>query len=271
MKLNFKILVRAALISTSLCAPAAFGQTVDDDSSVQTVALSVDTQEFSKGRGSFRSATLEYKFELDDTTVLLSPTIGERKAGALRATSLGLGATVYHDWSDKVSTRSHIFVSESDPVFAEIDAAQDISFHIAPKTTMTAGLRWARYAGGRDVSFASLGARYYFHGGSVAYRATRTKASGQGAFLAHMVNLNVNDPHGGGKTQLWLSTGAASLTRAQFDQGFSGDDHAATVQRTQPLSEDFSLIATAGISSYALPVGRYTGANFGLGLAFKLD
>ena len=143
---------------------------------------------------------------------------------------------------------------------------------VAKNTAVTAGVRWAEYFGGREATFLSLGARQYFRGGSVAYRLTRTSADGQKAFYAHLVNLTIKD--GGdsdGKTQLWASTGAASLARAQFDASFSGKDRAFLIQRTQPISPSLALLISGGISSYAAPTGRFTGTNIGLGLTADLD
>jgi hypothetical protein len=85
------------------------------------------------------------------------------------------------------------------------------------------------------------------------------------------VNLTVNDGQGKGRTQLWLSTGAAVLARSQLDDSFAKNDRAFMLQRIQPLSHNLSLIPSAGLSSYANPGGRYTSTNLGLGLSMSLN
>ena len=252
-------------------APSAMAQSAEPDHAKHSVTAIAETQELSQDRGSMRSARIEYKFDDGDTTVLVAPTIGVRSAPQRKDTSLGIDATIYQEWSDVVSSRTHVFVSENKPVFAHLDLAQDLTARIASHTTLTAGFRWAEYHGGNEVTFVSLGIRQYFKGGSVAYRVTRVNPDRQDAFYAHLINLTINDAHGRGKTQLWASTGAASLARAQFDENFAANDHAVMVQRTQPLSKDLALIALAGVSSYATPTGRYTGVNLGIGLTADLN
>lgn len=269
---KFHALTLAALTSPLiLVAPAALAQEPAESNTPQTIGLMAETQDFSGGRGSLSTVQLDYKLLINDTTVLFSPVIGERRSPADTQSALGLGASIYQNWSDNVSTRSHIFVSEDKSVFAHIDVAQDITVLIADRTAITAGARWAEYFGGREAIFLSLGARQYFKGGSLSYRITRVKTDGQDAFFSHLVNLNINDSTGNGKTQIWASTGAASLSRSQFDANFSGDDHAIMVRRTQPLFGNIALVAQAGLSSYAAPLGRFTGTNLGLGLTASVD
>lgn len=256
------------LLAGLISATQASAQSDRPDQSVQIVA---ETQDFSDGQGSLRSVTLEYKFDAGDTTVLFTPAIGERRAGAIRDTSLGGGVTVYHDWSETFSTRSEVFISEDEPVFAHREIAQDLTLKVAHSTTMTLGGRWAQYAGGRDVAFLSLGARRYFRGGSVAYRLTLTDPEGQGSFVGHLFNLSLSD--GGtstGKTQLWLSAGESSLNRSLMVDTFSGEDYAAMLKRTQPLTSQIALIAGAGVASYDRPAGRITSTTFDLGLSFGI-
>ena len=182
-----------------------------------------------------------------------------------------MGGAVYHDWSDRVSTRTQAFVAEEEPVFAHLDFAQDVTVKVIESTTVTAGARWAEYFAGREVTFFSLGARRYFKGGSVAYRLTRVNPDNRGAYFGHLASLSVNDGHGKGKTQLWLSTGAASATRLQLEGDLAGKDRALILQRTQPLSDKLSLIALAGVSSYANPGNRVSSTTFGLGLSVAID
>src|SRR5205085_6298392 len=73
----------------------------------QTVTAGAETQEFSDDLGSLRSASLEYKFSNDDTTVTLTPTVAERRAPGFRESAVGGGATLYQDWSSRISSRTH--------------------------------------------------------------------------------------------------------------------------------------------------------------------
>jgi YaiO family outer membrane protein len=235
-----------------------------------SVEISAESQDFSKGYGSLRSVKLEYRVDFADTTVTFSPTIGERRVSGSGVTAVGFAATVYHDWSDTISTRTRAFIAEDRPVFASVDLAQDVSVKLADKTVATVGGRWARYFGNQDVYFVSGGLRQYFKGGSVAYRLTWVKPEGRDAFLAQLATLTLNDGRGSGKTQLWLNYGGASFDRT-IDSSFSGKDYGGLVQRLQPIDKTLSLSLSAGIESYARPAGRVEGTKLGLGLQFSLN
>jgi YaiO family outer membrane protein len=237
----------------------------------QTVTAAAETQEFSDNFGSLRSASLEYKYANDDTTVTFTPTVGERRAPGFRDTAVGGGVTLYQDWSSRVSSRTHAFVAEDSPVFAQYDFAQDLTFKVGGNTAVTLGGRWARYFGHQEVTFLSAGVRQYFKGGSVSYRLTRVDPQGRSAYLAHLANLSVNDPKGAGRTQLWLSAGEASLTNSQLQANFSGEDYGAVIQRVQPLTDRISLIPMVGYSYYDRPGGRLEAFNLGLGIALGID
>ena len=271
MKKRTLFVASLLLLGHGFTIPMAVAQTAGTDEPKQAILLSAESQDFSKNRGSLRSVRLEYKFEDGDTTVLAGPSVGERTAIGQSDTSLGFEGTVYQDWSKNVSTRTHLFVAENNPVYAHINVAQDITVRVAHRTTMTAGVRWAEYFGGRDVTFLSVGGRRYFKRGSIAYRFTWTKAEGREAFIAHLANLTLNDSHGKGKTQLWLSTGTASLARSQFDDNFARNDRAFLIQRTQPVSLNFSVVPSFGLSSYGYAGGHYTSTNLGLGLLIALN
>lgn len=240
------------------------------DSAAHSVQVFAEQEDYSDDLGTLKSVTLEYKFVDEDMTVVFTPAIGERSTPTFSETAFGVGAAVYLNLSDKVSTRTFIAAAEDEPVFANRQIAQDITFSTSSKTTLTVGGRWARYNGDRDVYFVSGSGRYYFNGGSVSYRLTYVDPEGSDGFLAHLVNLSINDKNGRGKTQLWLGAGSSALDRAQAQIGFSGEDYSATLRRLQPLSNQFSLIGQVGVTSYETPTGRITSTNLGVGLQLDL-
>jgi YaiO family outer membrane protein len=261
-----------ALAASFVLPASAFAQDVPDQPSdtKQSIGASVETQDYTKGYGSLRSAKIEYRVDFADTTVTFSPTIGERRVSGSSVTALGADATIYHDWSDTISTRTRAFIAEDRPVFANLDFAQDVSVKLADKTVATVGARWARYFGNQDVWFVSGGLRQYFKGGSVAYRLTWVKPENRAAFLAQLASLTINDGRGRGKTQLWANYGGASFDRA-LDSSFTGKDYGGLVQRIQPIDKSLSLSLSAGLESYARPAGRIEGTKLGLGLNYSLD
>lgn len=231
------------------------------------VTASAETQQLSRDFGSVNTVRLEYKVEDGDTTVVFTPKAGERRIGSFDRSAVGVESALYHRWGGGVSTRTAVAVAQDRGVFAHLDVAQDVTVALFDRTTLTVGGRVARYQFDQDVIFASVGVRRYFDGGSVAYRLTRADPDSRDAFLAHMVDVSVRDGEGAGQTRLWLSTGAAAQMLTEFDRDPDAQDRGAQLQRTQPLTPRISLIALAGVSSYARSAGRVTGANFGLGVA----
>ncbi len=249
------------LASTVALSPAATAGTPK-----QSVSAAAETEDFSQDLGSLRSVKLEYKLEAEDTAVTFTPVLGERRSPAASETSIGAGLAVYQNWSANLSTRTAVFISEEDPVFAQYDVAHDVSAKVARDTIVTIGGRWARFFGEQDVYFASTGARHYFKRGSVAYRLSVIDPEGRQPFLAHLVNFSLKDNKGQGQTRIWLSAGEASFSRPQLGDQFDGSDIGGVIQRIQPISEKLALALTTGFNRYGRPGKDVTSTTFGLGL-----
>lgn len=249
-----------------LASTAAYSPLAASGTQNQSISASVETEDFSQDLGSLRSVKIEYKLEAEDTTVTFTPLVGERKGPAASETSVGAGLGVYQDWSADFSTRTAVFISEEDPVFAQYDVAQDFTLKVAKETVVKVGGRWARFFGDQDVYFASAGARHYFKRGSIAYRLSLIDPEGRQPFLAHLVNLSLKDSKGKGQTRFWLSAGEASFSRPQLGDQFDGSDIGGVVQRVQPISNSLALTVTTGLNRYGRPGKDVTSTTFGLGL-----
>jgi YaiO family outer membrane protein len=255
-------------LPVTLAVAAIPVQTLAADQPSNSIEVEAQTQDFNKGFGSVNTLRLDYKFEDDNTTVTVSPEAGERRAAGQSRSALGIGATFYLDVTQTLTTQTSVAIAEDEPVFAQYDLAQDVTFKLVPQTTGTVGVRWARYFGNRDVYFANAGFRYYFSGGSVAYRLSYVDPDNRGDFLAHLVNLSLKDAEGDGMTQLWLSAGSSSIDRTPLDEEFSGEDYGAFLRRVQPISGPIDLIAGAGFTSYDRPDDRITAWKFALGFGY---
>ena len=258
----------AILVCTSLAISTASHA---NDKSVQTVSVNAQSQDFNQGFGSLRTTSLEYKYKGKSSTFVVTPIVGKRDSATVKETAFGAGVAFYHDWSSTLSTRTEAFVAEDKSPFQHLDIAQDFTGKLGKNTTMTVGARWARYAGGQDVWFVSGGARQYFKGGTVAYRLSWTKPNTLSGYLSHLASLTINDGHGKGKTQLWLSSGSAYLATSQLPDSFRGNDRAALLQRVQPINDRMALSLSLGLSSYDRPVSRVTATTVGLGLSIQLN
>lgn len=249
----------------AFAAPGAALAT-SDAAGERSVAVVAETQDLSEGEGSRDTLRGTFRTVDGDATVVLGAAIGERRAPGVAETGFGLAGTLYYAFDNGVSTRTHIAIADDSPVFASRDIAQDVTFRVLPQTTATLGVRWARYFGSQDVYFISAGARRYFEQGSVSYRLSYVSPDGRDSFAAHLVNVVLNDANGDGRTQLWLSAGAASFDSLQIPDTFSGEDYGAMLRRVQPLTDSLNLIASLGMASYDRPGDRVTSTSVGLGV-----
>lgn len=264
MKIKSFNLLLSAAAALQISAPA-FAK------AESTASVTVEDREFNKGQGSVKSIKMEYMRVSDTTTIILEPQISERRSLAGKASEFGGEATVYQKWSPTFTTRTSIVVSEDNGIQPGLNLVQDLTFKVAKSTTTTLGARYARWQG-IEVTFYSGGLRQYFKGGSVSYTLTRAAPNKNKAFFAHLANLSLQDgPGKASKTSLWLSYGGSSETRTPLGARLSGKDAGVTVQRTQPISKDFSLIPMVGYSRFAVSSGYLSSFNFSLGIRLNVD
>lgn len=237
----------------------------------QSVRIEFERLDLSDDYGTLETLKAEYKAVLDDVTVVVTPQAGWRENATTDVSAVGANLSLYYDLASNLSGHTEVGVAEDKPVFARYQVGQELTLKVARNTTVTGGVRYANYFGDRDVMFYSLGARQYFKGGSVAYRATLVDPDNHEAFVSHLVNLSVNDPQGRGKTQMWLSAGGTAIERQALDGDFTGTDYSGTLRRLQPLTKKLDVILSAGLTSYDRPTGRTLGNSVGLGLQLDVD
>lgn len=261
-----------AMIAALLLPAAAQAQGEEPSSNAnQSVRIEFERLDLTGEYGTFESLEVEYKAVMDDTTVVITPEYGWRSSIAGDDQAARVSASIYHDFSDSLSSRTYLSLSENEPVFARYEVGQDLTVKVAENTTVTGGVKYARYYNDRDVMFYSLGARQYFRGGSVAYRATLVDPDNHESFVSHLANLTLNDPQGRGKTQMWLSAGGTALERQALDGDFTGTDYSGTLKRVQPLTKDLDVVVSAGLTSYDRPSERRLGSSIGVGLQLDVD
>lgn len=257
----------ALVFAAGLSAPAVAGPAAARPASA--MELTVAVQDLGGGRGTLSTATAELRTITPVGAWSLAPTLGHRDQGGSVSTAAGAAIGWRRDWSHRIATSSELFVGEAGGPFAEASLAQALTARVRHSTTLTAALRWSRYAGGLDVWFASGEARRYFRRGSAAYRLTWIKPADRAGYASHLLSFTLNDPAGRGRTQLWLSEGQASLAPANAPDGFRGHDRALQLRRVQPLGPRLGLSLAGGLASYDLPGGAVTSRNVGLGLSLE--
>lgn len=262
MKTMTRTPLACALFALSTPALASNGQ------SVQVVA---ETRDYSDGYGELNTIVAELAVKQGSTTIVIEPRWGERVISSASWSAAGIGATLYQRFSPGLYTTTRIAAAQNEPVFAELNAAQDVTVRVARSVTATFGARYSRYYGKRDVYFLSSGVRYYFKRGAIAYRLSHIDPDHKNPIWAHLVQVTMNDGAGNGKTQLWLGAGGNALEDAVFVDHATGDDYSVYLRRYQPITDKIDLIGNLGIASYDRPGGRITAPTFGVGLRLALD
>ena len=255
-----KKLVAAALLG--LFSSAAHAARTD-------VELRNNFTDYSKGFGNRRETSFGSTFDLGATAFTFTGTQGRRKFGGESFSAVRGAATVYHDWSDRLHTRTSIGLSENKPVFAARELSHDFNYKLRDNLVATVGGRVARYAGGRDVRSVSAGGTYYFGGGFVTYRYSRYDTDRLGTSNGHMATFRLKDSGGRGSTQLWLGAGTSLHDQEASLAGTRGKFRSLTLQRVQPIAGPLALSLSLGRTQYDLANAKYHGTSAMLGLSFS--
>lgn len=237
------------------------------EAGMDKATMAIEHIDYSNGHGQRNVASLETVGSFGATTLVLGAAAGRRDYGNDVAFSASrLQATVYHDWNQKISTRTLVGLSTDDPVFANREVAHDLNFKVIPNTVLTAGGRYSKYYDGVHVTALSAGASYYFSRTTVTYRYTDYRLSSGRDSHGNLLSLRVKDAAGGGSTQLWLGKG----TSVHWDDGLpelrDGEVKSATIRRVQPLTQKVSLDLSMGKTWYETPIAKFEGLSARIGV-----
>jgi YaiO family outer membrane protein len=252
------------LLAPALLACASIANAAD-----QKVSVSTEQTSYSGGFGKRLETSVESTTDLGRTGFTVNVAHGKRDIGDDHVKSLRLGATVYHDWSDKFYTRTTMGISSNKPVFATRELAHDFNYKLLPNAVATVGAKYARYHGGVDVLSWSAGASWYFKGGFVSYRFSTYDVDRLGKNHAHLASFRLKDPKGEGYTQLWAGAGSSLHDQEVLLAGSKGKFRSLALQRVQPLRGPVSVNLSLGRAWYDTPTGDYRGTTASVGLAIS--
>lgn len=230
--------------------------------------LSSDYVDYSGTHGNRHENSLEATSDFGATAVVLSGTHGRRKFGAESFSAVKASATVYQDWTDRFHTRTQVAVSSNDPVFANREVAQDLSYKPVHGLTVTAGGKYARYHGNTDVYSWSLGGSAYLPGMILSYRYSSYDIERLGDSHGHLASLRLRDPKGSGSTQLWVGSGTSLHEDEPFAAALKGKQRGVMLQRVQPIGGGVALVLGAGRTWYSTDLNDYTGTRATLGFTY---
>jgi YaiO family outer membrane protein len=234
-------------------------------------SFSLDTErtKYTGALGSRDAASLEGTSDFGNTALSLSLSRGKRKTDEGSYSAVRAAGTIYHDWNDRVYTRTTVGVSSNQPVFATREVATDLNFKPAAGVVLTAGAKRARYFGNRDVASLSAGGSLFFSRGFVNYRFTSYDAEHTGQAKGHLATIRLRDGKGSGATQLWLGTGTSLQEEEPLLGGQEGKYRSASLKRVQPISARLAVSLSLRRTWYNTALSDYRGTTASVGLTYS--
>jgi YaiO family outer membrane protein len=261
MKLHyFSVPILIALAGSAHAAPLL---------NLRKIAASVDGEylSYSGDFGSRRVVNAESRLDTGTTVVSLGLSQGSRKAGGDDFNATRVTATVVHNWSSRLSTRTSASIASDQPVFVTRELIQEVSFKPLPKTVLTVGGRYARYFGGIDALAWSVGAAQYFRGGMVSYRFSSFDVSHLGRSTGHLVSAKLQDPYG--SNQLWFGHGTALHDAVWLSEPEKGRYDNIEYRRVQPITSGVGLMLGVSRIWYKAEGAKFHGTGVRAGLVFS--
>jgi YaiO family outer membrane protein len=268
--------MRSSLLLPALLAPfssAAYAALPSPKAkpnlNLKNVVASVDGEylSYSGDHGSRRVVNGRTEIRMPSTRVDFRVSQGRRVAGGESFNGVSLQASVGHDWTSNLSTRTAVGIGSNNPVFVNREFVQEVSFKPAQSTLLTVGGRYSRYFGGVDVKSWSAGASQYFPGGYVSYRFTSYDAENIGHSVGHLVSGKLTDPYG--STVAWVGHGTLVSDADWLAAPQKGHQTSIEVHRLQPIGGGVSLSVGARRSWYKTASGDFHGNGVHVGLSFE--
>lgn len=225
---------RFALAALALCAGGVHAEVP------HKLTVATGYTNFTDGLGDRSVLAFESATVFGANTLALDGAFGSRNFGAGPSyDGASIGATLWHDWSDVVSTRSNVSKSSDDPVFVNTILDQDVTYHGIRNTSLTVGAKYSDYFDDRhSMAWYAAGA-YYFKRLTVRYRYTHYDLSDVGGSHANLLSFRFKDAEGAGYTQLWLGEGTGIHDYEWAPIALAGDFESIALRRIQPLGRNW--------------------------------
>lgn len=234
----------------------------------QQIALRGGHVDYTDGNGTRSISELEYLFRTGKNVAVFTAAHGRRDWSAARAAGLRLDASVHHQWTRRLGTRTAVQWGDDARVFARRGIEQNLAVALGRHSTATAGARRTWYAGGNETT------AYYAEGSrtlgraTLRFRHTRYNTTGIGRSHGNLASVRLKDRAGAGSTSVWLGQATSVQQYAWSEQALPGRSASIAVQRSQPLAEGWTL--SAGVENTWNRTGsgrRYEARGVRLGIA----
>lgn len=236
---------------------------------VESVTAQVDHNDYDQARGSRDVAGVAITGRTASSRWQLNAAHGQRDFGDTAYSGTRLGASLHHDWSRRVSTRTSATFSDDSPVFANRDISHEVKLKVLPNTLLNVSGRYAEYYGATYVSGWSAGAEYYFPRVSASYRYSRNHLSTGGSGNGNTLMLRLKDAQGRGSSQLWMGRGTSAYA-SDMDPLLLRDTRSTSIflRRNHPVGEHLMLNAGIGKTWHETRFARFNSISSHLGLGY---
>jgi YaiO family outer membrane protein len=231
-------------------------------------SLTTERTNYSGAFGKRQEMAVESSTDFGRTTLVLGATHGHRDFTGESFSAVQISGILYHDWSNRLFTRTSVAAASNKPVFATREFGQDINYKFLSNTIVTVGAKYARYYGDRQARSLSVGGTQYFGGGLLSYRYSAFDLGKFGRSHSHLASFRIKDGKGGGSTQLWLGAGTAVHELQLLPNISAGKYRSVTLQRVQPITGPVALNVAIGRTWYDTPAAKYHGTVGSVGLTF---
>lgn len=253
-------------------APAAATPAAQVPSVIDTVSalLAAEHVSFSDGRGKRWVGEAEASRKWGPSTIVFSIANGRRDFGSESHRGTRAEFDFYHDWTERLTSRTTASLGTNSPVFARHRVRQEIGFKVADALLLQGAVGHTRYYRGVDAPNWSAGATYYFGGGFASYRYTGYDVEGLGNTHSHLVSVRLDDGRDSkGFTQAWVG-GGTSLHEIDLTPDIGrGKVRSVALRRVQPLGGAVALDLSAGRNWYDTDGGDYRGTTLRAGLVIN--
>ena len=251
-----------------LCTPFLFACAATAQAADNRVSLTTERADYSNDFGKRRIITAESTTDTGSTAFTVTVSHGKRTFEEESFSAVRVSGTVFHDWSDRLYTRTSFGLSSDKPVFATRELSNDVNFKLLPNTVVTVGAKHARYHDNRDAISWSAGGSWYFAGGLVSYRYSSFDVDKLGKSHGHLATVRLKDGKGRGSTQLWLGKGTSLHEQELLLEGRRGTYRSVVLQRVQPAKGPVSFTASLGRTWFDTAVTEYRGTTASVGLSY---
>lgn len=237
-------------VAASLVASSAHAQSFE-------LLTELTHAQYSDGMGERTEGSVIASNDFGGATIVVEGKIGEREYADQTFKGHAVGADLYFDLSENVSSRTYASFGSNDPVFTRRIIGQEIMVKPVKDFVLTVGVSDREYFGNVDAMTYSAGPTLYFPQGFVKYTYTHYDIEDRDNTFSHLVTVRINDGSGEGYTQAWLGGGTSVQEYEFVVPSTKGDVVGVAARRVQPISDVIALTLGADYQWFDTPLINY--------------